>query len=622
MGDIVCSFDDAAHSLPASLHPELAPGSRLVAGRSGNALRLTGPATLKTPLSPAKGSISFWIRPSWSPFDNDRPLLAWGDGGGLLVARDGALNARIIVNRYAPTGFPERDASIHVPDWRNGQWHHMAASWSSSDLAVEVDGQAVVRKLDVPLFANHAPRLDLGNGTTDIDDLTLSRLPRTQTQMEDAYWSSVQVSALAISPLLPVPAPGWPIHPTVTANVGGVSVEVPDRMLTWSVAGSSISRQDDGLWTAAPGKSTLSVQFGGKQASIKLTVPKAAKAAREVTPIAELATPRPKAMWEVPFIVVNVIPTKDGKTVDAALTGHSGLISDLEAGCERNVRVRKWMMEEASRYHGYADANALPSLGYRCVRILNVYDVPPTAPFGDGNSHLDYNAIVRRLGGRDLVERQGVKEIWINSWHHGQIAPVESNMSSPITGDISNSSREEDLPVYEKSYTVYNFNFDRGPSLHNQGHQYESQLSYIAQRQDGNPDLWWLLFCGNGTNGFQPGRCGNTHFPPNGRYDYDYFNDNPFLSDCEDWRPDGKGTKKMISRTRWESIPYAIPTGDRIRQPGTILEDDAYYYIYWMQNYPGKKSTIPYRSGTVTNWWRFVGDWDGAIRDHAGLWKP
>ena len=65
----------------------------------------------------------------------------------------------------------------------------------------------------------------------------------------------------------------------------------------------------------------------------------------------------------------------------------------------------------------------------------------------------------------DGVETKGVKEVWIWGYHFKDIAPVESNLSSPITGDISNSFRHpDDLPVYDRSYTLYNYNFTRTAS--------------------------------------------------------------------------------------------------------------------------------------------------------------
>ena len=55
-----------------------------------------------------------------------------------------------------------------------------------------------------------------------------------------------------------------------------------------------------------------------------------------------------------------------------------------------------------------------------------------------------------------------MKEIWLWGYHNSEIAPAESNMSSPTTGDISNSLRfEDDLPIYDRTYVLYNYNYAR-----------------------------------------------------------------------------------------------------------------------------------------------------------------
>jgi hypothetical protein len=113
---------------------------------------------------------------------------------------------------------------------------------------------------------------------------------------------------------------------------------------------------------------------------------------------------------------------------------------------------------------------------------------------------------------------------------------------------------------------------------------------------------------GNDANGhFAPGRAGNTHFPPNATQDYDYNNPTLVESDIEDWTPGNTGDKKLVNNATWESIAYAWPYG--------VLPDqtDSYWYLYWMQNMPGRSNTIPYGNQFITNWWKFTGDWDTAV---------
>ena len=210
----------------------------------------------------------------------------------------------------------------------------------------------------------------------------------------------------------------------------------------------------------------------------------------------------------------------------------------------------------------------------------------------------------------------GVKEVWLWGYHHGNIYPVESDMSSPTTGDISNSNRfNDDLPIYNKTYTLYNYNFTRSSNeaVHDHGHQLEAILSYAAQVQDGGSDFFWHRFVGqNAQNQFITGRCGWTHMPPNTTQDYDYANYTPVLSDCEDWTPDDIGQQTLVNADTWGQLNYHWPYG---RVPDGIIEHN--WYVFMMQNMPGLENQINYGAKTVANWWRFTGDWDNAIQKVA-----
>lgn len=99
----------------------------------------------------------------------------------------------------------------------------------------------------------------------------------------------------------------------------------------------------------------------------------------------------------------------------------------------------------------------------------------------------------------------------------------------------------------------------------------------------------------------EPGkwRCGNCHFPPNGRTDDDWANKEYVDSDIEDWKPEGFGQKKRLNCDQWE--------GDSLK-----------WSIYWMQSMPGERNGLKCRGKALTNWWVFVGDYDRAMRTRIG----
>src|SRR5258706_15469158 len=151
-------------------------------------------------------------------------------------------------------------------------------------------------------------------------------------------------------------------------------------------------------------------------------------------------------------------------------------------------------------------------------------------------------------------------------------------------------------------------------AVHNHGHQLESILSYVNKRQDGNTRLFWDNFCGRANGKFQPGRCGNTHCPPNAKGDYDYQNMNLVESDCEDWTPERTGRLKAVNALTWGNINYPWPEGT---VPSGRTESQ--YYIYWMQNMPGLNNKIRFSDHSFNNWWQFTADWDHAVEKGIGL---
>jgi hypothetical protein len=300
------------------------------------------------------------------------------------------------------------------------------------------------------------------------------------------------------------------------------------------------------------------------------------------------------AFYEIPVLLINYFPVKSGR-IDRSLTGDvSAPLAQIREHVERTTQTVVESLEIGSTYHGYKDVSAQPSLRYR---ILDTIEFLEALPIHSKPGHrvpmTDYNAILNRVGVEEWVHR-GVKEIWLWGYHGGVIDLWESNMAGPW-GDISNSDRDlHDLPILEQTYTVYHYNYGRGPSeaVEDHIHQIEAVLRYI------DPDLFWNKFVGKPGEG----RCGWAHYPPNGERDYDWANRNYILTDIEDWRPDGTGQKTRMNCTRWNC-------------------DSLTWFIYWMQNIPGASNGLTYQGRPLTNWWTFIGDFDNAMNNRLGLVK-
>jgi hypothetical protein len=349
---------------------------------------------------------------------------------------------------------------------------------------------------------------------------------------------------------------------------------------------------------------------------------------------------------EIPVVIISFVPTKDGLNLDTDIAPDYWWLNPMTVDDTKqrildfDQRI-KFSLEEGSKFRDYAENTERPYLGYKVVDYFIIYEPTPRGPvlWTDANGFpvygVDYHALFDRLDLQKYVEEQGVKEVWI--WDYLMYSTIpsydpnihdpcqfrsqwESNMSSPTTNDISNSTRDpNDLPIYDKTYVVYSQNYRRtqAQAVHNRGHQYEQMLAHINSLQDGNTDLFWKKFVGQDEFGqWTTGRAGWTHMPPNTTGDYNYFSPDLVLSDIEDWTPDGSGDHKLVNVDTWANMPYQWP-GD----PFFPEKTESQWYIYWFQSFPGYNNQIPYGLTCMSNWWDIIYDWDAAIIDGYGLYN-
>ncbi len=360
---------------------------------------------------------------------------------------------------------------------------------------------------------------------------------------------------------------------------------------------------------------------------------------------------------KIPIVIINYFPTSDGVIHDEE-TGPSGFynlyfptVDQTRRKVHSDLVLTKNLIEYGSRFRDYGTENVEPYVCLEVVKYINLYEVGPYKKLRPGFevSDLNYKDIFEKHGIKELVNESGVKEIWITIFPKSPEYPVvldgsisndpstyyniaETNMSSPISGDISNSFRiNDDLPVYDKTYVVYGYNAHRGPdtNIHNRGHQIEVQLMWLEQRNsfDQNNQLFWNNFVGIDPASNKPkGRSGMTHFPPNTDVDYDYCNMTVFESDIMNWTPGG-GTKTEVNCDTWRSINYPFNYNSFGLFGPQSYENDAHskWLLFWFQSIPGYQNNIPYvKDGieyTLTNWWDLIYNWDEAIQQGKTLWE-
>jgi hypothetical protein len=315
----------------------------------------------------------------------------------------------------------------------------------------------------------------------------------------------------------------------------------------------------------------------------------------------------------IKVFVVSYFPVK-GDVIDKAVTGNvEGPYLDLKAKTERLTKEACELLEEGSRFRGYKNKDAKPALRYQVIGSTEYKEAIPARPkIGNDAPMPDYKAIMKRIDAKRLVEKEGVQEIWL--WgYHGPIGLWESNMSSP-TGDVSNSDRDNtDLPVFNRTYTLYHYNYGRGVGemLENHMHQLEHLLNYADGRDFTPEDKWsellfWGKFVGSDASHkivTNPARCGWTHYAPNSEKDYDWANPRYVETDIEDWKPDGIGKTQRMNADRWD-------------------RDAVKWRVYWLQAIPSLDHSLTYKGKALRNWYSFVADWDKARRENWKLVMP
>jgi hypothetical protein len=236
-------------------------------------------------------------------------------------------------------------------------------------------------------------------------------------------------------------------------------------------------------------------------------------------------------------------------------------------------------MSNASKYHGYSDPNALPALNYvldpNDVHIENI--TPPQANNNSMGSYDYTGALFNKYDLCNYAKANDIKAVIV--WGAGSGSYYSGLWESAVTSNKirANGASLTDCP--DKTIVVYGFNYERGlgEAMHSYGHQLE--VVYGDYRRE--YQTW------NDSNS-----CGKVHFPPNYRYEYDYYSPNAVMSDCQNWNPQGTGSQASITCSSWGC-------------------SQAGFMNWWMQNMPGMDNGLLDNYGNpIPSWWDYIANPD------------
>lgn len=645
-----------------------------------------------------EGTIEFWLQPNWNGSDGQKhTIFNWDAGGfgGFLLSKNDGNNLSMNMDRFRTW----KTLNVSAASWTTGSWKYIALTFSNTSKKLEIyingskEGELTFID-DLPLITRSDFQIGAyGTGEFlqgSLDELRISNRVRTATEIRDRYLLGLNVTSIDLTAVTKTLWPTWRVPFTVPAqsNLGPVTLPASALTVTSSDPAKATLDADGTIHANSPGNVTLTARFQQAEKSMPIVVKAPTRSPTVTIPTDSRSTPAAGALFEIPVLVVRYIPTDDGVNLDTSWApSYFGLnpvtVAATETTLDSYDQVMKFMLEEGSRFRGYGSQAVPPSLGYRIVATLTIYEPTPPGRTIQVNGPATYSPeffqIFERLGVREYVESQGVKEIWFANSSLDNARPSynpslhppenwrstwESNMSSPTTGDISNSNQDNtDLPIYNHTYVVYYMSL-RSPdqtTLHSFGHQLEWMFESVNRVQAGNANLFLTAF--EGSNGQIRGRAGSIHFPPNAQAVYDYYNFNPFESDIKDWKPDNSGQKIMYSAATARDTPYVYPNN----YLGSTTTE-ANWYLFWYQSLPGRANNIPYVTagepedespesrevyamrgdGTesvtsvplvssirrfgerpetgsainrITNWWPIYGDWDRARRSGYGLYE-
>lgn len=206
---------------------------------------------------------------------------------------------------------------------------------------------------------------------------------------------------------------------------------------------------------------------------------------------------------------------------------------------------------------------------------------PPHMP-----QEADYHAIIQKFDILQRVARNEIDEVWVFGFPHAGF--YESIMGGP-GAFWCNAPPLQNTSASSRRFVIMGFSYERyiGEMFESYGHRAESILERTFIKLTGEANLWRRFIRHEKT---APGRaaCGNIHFAPNSRADYDWGNLTPVKSECYDWRlnfPNFKGDIRTVDASEWG--------GGDIRA----------HHKWWFNHFPRVAGR---QNGIHNNWWQYV----------------
>lgn len=333
------------------------------------------------------------------------------------------------------------------------------------------------------------------------------------------------------------------------------------------------------------------------------------------------------AAKDVKVLVLEYYPRDpaNNSRLDLAETGINTSVQEKENYVNISITNHLAFMRDATKFRGYNNSIPLSYLNYEIYERKKFYEKIPRGYqlWWTTAKRPHYGQIMNNINICDYVNNHGVSDVWMFGYHSSIIEPDESRMASKH-GDISNSLPKESasdyaqykMPICNKAYTLYNFNYDRGNEsmAHNLIHHIENVIPFTENKwPPSSSTIQGSTFWGDFSEYIQSSTihnykssCGNAHYAPNwsspsDSYRYDLTNSKE--SNCTTWHPDeSKTTFQNVSCSTWGCTELG-------------------FYKWFLQSIPGYNSCIQHNGKYMRNWWDAIHDFDAFIDQGRSLYQ-
>jgi hypothetical protein len=198
---------------------------------------------------------------------------------------------------------------------------------------------------------------------------------------------------------------------------------------------------------------------------------------------------------------------------------------------------------------------------------------------------VNYKYIIEKFNIAERVNKGEIDEVWL--WG----APYMGYWESLMVGKRAYECNSPPLADVDcKPFIIMGFNYERGVGemLEDFGHRVESIMTHIYGSWEAKETHAWNRF--TLYDKVAPGKagCGNVHYAPNSKKDYDWGNKRYVWSTCDDWLtyPKLTGKKRLVNCSEWGN------------------GDIRFHHKWWLKHLPRSEGRGP--DGKLNNWWAYI----------------